>query len=130
MLAQCKRLVRPCLGFKSMSTARQIICGYEIFAMIRKGQVKRIPANVDRVIVRNSSLITASNELTAPLLQICNRTRLQTGAELLFEVFSQRYERGSTIVTSNLLFDERTSVFGSERLIWLWCTRPQAGSST
>jgi DNA replication protein DnaC len=25
-----------------------------------------------------------------------------TGAELLFEVFSQRYERGSTIVTSNL----------------------------
>ena len=26
----------------------------------------------------------------------------QTGAELLFEVFSQRYERGSTIVTSNL----------------------------
>jgi DNA replication protein DnaC len=25
----------------------------------------------------------------------------QTGAELLFEVFSQRYEHGSTIVTSN-----------------------------
>jgi len=28
----------------------------------------------------------------------------KTGAELLFEVFSQRYERGSTIVTSNLPF--------------------------
>jgi DNA replication protein DnaC len=40
----------------------------------------------------------------------------QTGAELLFEVFSQRYERGSTLVTSNLPFDEWTSVFGSERL--------------
>ena len=39
-----------------------------------------------------------------------------TGAELLFEVFSQRYERGSTIVTSNLPFDEWTSMFGSERL--------------
>ena len=39
-----------------------------------------------------------------------------TGAELLFEVFSQRYERGSTFVTSNLPFDEWTSVFGSERL--------------
>jgi DNA replication protein DnaC len=39
----------------------------------------------------------------------------QTGAELLFEVFSQRYERGS-IVPSNLPFDEWTSVFGSERL--------------
>jgi DNA replication protein DnaC len=40
----------------------------------------------------------------------------QTGAELLFEVFSQRYERGSTIVTSNLPFDEWTAVFASERL--------------
>jgi DNA replication protein DnaC len=39
-----------------------------------------------------------------------------TGGELLFEVFSQRYERGSTIVTSNLPFDEWTSVFGTERL--------------
>jgi DNA replication protein DnaC len=35
---------------------------------------------------------------------------------LLFEVFSQRYERGSTLVTSNLPFDEWTSVVGSERL--------------
>ena len=40
----------------------------------------------------------------------------QTGAELLFEAFSQRYERGSTIVTSNLPFDEWTGVFASERL--------------
>jgi len=40
----------------------------------------------------------------------------QTGAKLLFEVFSQRYERGSTIVTSNLPFDEWTGVFASERL--------------
>ena len=40
----------------------------------------------------------------------------QTGAELLFEVFSQRYERGSTVVTSNLPFDEWTGVFASERL--------------
>ena len=38
------------------------------------------------------------------------------GAELLFEVFSQRYERGSVLVTSNLPFDEWTEVFGSERL--------------
>jgi len=40
----------------------------------------------------------------------------KTGAELLFEVFSQRYERGSVIVTSNLPFDEWTESFGSERL--------------
>ena len=35
---------------------------------------------------------------------------------LLFEVFSQRYERGSILVTSNLPFDEWTEIFGSERL--------------
>ncbi len=40
----------------------------------------------------------------------------KTGAELLFEVFSQRYERGSTLVTSNLPFDEWTDTFGTERL--------------
>ena len=40
----------------------------------------------------------------------------RTGAELLFEVFSQRYERGSTLVPTNLPFDEWTEVFGSERL--------------
>ena len=42
--------------------------------------------------------------------------RSTTGAELLFEVFSQRYERGSVLVTTNLPFDEWTDVFGSERL--------------
>ena len=41
----------------------------------------------------------------------------KTGAELLFEVFSQRYERASVLVTSNLPFDEWTEVLGSERLI-------------
>ena len=39
-----------------------------------------------------------------------------TRAELLFEVFSQRYERGSILVTTNLPFDEWTAVFRSERL--------------
>ena len=40
----------------------------------------------------------------------------KTGAELLFEVFSQRYGQGSILVTTNLPFDEWTEVFGSERL--------------
>lgn len=40
----------------------------------------------------------------------------KTGAELLFEAFSQRYERGSVLITSNLPFEEWTQVFGSERL--------------
>ena len=38
------------------------------------------------------------------------------GAELLFELISQRYERGATIITSNLPFDEWTATFGDERL--------------
>ena len=40
----------------------------------------------------------------------------KTGAELLFELISQRYERGSTLITSNLPFDEWTETFGYERL--------------
>jgi DNA replication protein DnaC len=40
----------------------------------------------------------------------------KTGAELLFELISQRYERGSTMITSNLPFDEWTETFGTERL--------------
>ena len=40
----------------------------------------------------------------------------KTGPELLFNVFSQRYENDSTMVTSTLPFDEWTKVFGSERL--------------
>jgi len=40
----------------------------------------------------------------------------KTGAELLFEMLSQRYERGSTMLTSNLPFAEWTEVLGSERL--------------
>ncbi len=40
----------------------------------------------------------------------------KTGAELLFETISQRYERASTLIASNLPFDEWTEIFASERL--------------
>ncbi|SMD03253.1 IstB-like ATP binding protein [Primorskyibacter flagellatus] len=40
----------------------------------------------------------------------------KAGAELLFELISQRYERGATLITSNLPFDEWTKTFGTERL--------------
>jgi transposase, IS6 family len=39
-----KRLVRPGLGFENFHTARPTIVGYEIMAMVRKGQVSAIPA--------------------------------------------------------------------------------------
>jgi DNA replication protein DnaC len=40
----------------------------------------------------------------------------KSGAELLFEIFSQRYERGATLVTSNLPFDEWTEVLGGPKV--------------
>lgn len=40
----------------------------------------------------------------------------KVGAELLFEFFAERYERGSVIVTTNLPFEEWTSVMGSDRM--------------
>jgi DNA replication protein DnaC len=40
----------------------------------------------------------------------------EVGAELLFEVVSERCERGSTVVTSNLPIGEWIGVFGNEQL--------------
>lgn len=65
-------------------------------------------------------LLRLQKQLTAYHLLIIDELGFvplsKTGAELLFEVFSQRYERGSTLVTSNLPFDEWTNTFGTERL--------------
>jgi DNA replication protein DnaC len=40
----------------------------------------------------------------------------KTGAELLFQFFSSRYERASVIITTNLEFTEWTDVFGDEKM--------------
>ncbi len=40
----------------------------------------------------------------------------RTGAELLFQVFADRYERGSLLLTSNLPFSEWDQVFQGERM--------------
>ena len=40
----------------------------------------------------------------------------RTGAELLFQVFADRYERASLLVTSNLAFSEWNQVFQGERM--------------
>ncbi len=37
-----KRLVQPGLGFGSLLTARRTLAGYEVMAMIRKGQVRNV----------------------------------------------------------------------------------------
>jgi len=40
----------------------------------------------------------------------------RTGAKLLFQVFADRYERGSLLLTSNLPFSEWVQVFQGERM--------------
>lgn len=40
----------------------------------------------------------------------------RAGAELLFQVFADRYERGSILITSNLPFGEWGSIFQGERM--------------
>ncbi len=64
-------------------------------------------------------LLKLQAQLTAVKLMILDELGYmqlsQTGGALLFEVFSQRYVRGSTIVNSNLPFEEWTSVLGSQR---------------
>lgn len=41
----------------------------------------------------------------------------KTGGELLFQFFAARHERRSTIITSNLDFDEWVKVLGDEKMM-------------
>lgn len=60
------------------------------------------------------------SQLDRAELLICDElgylTFSRTGAELLFQVFADRYERGSLLVTSNLAFSEWVQVFQGERM--------------
>lgn len=51
----------------------------------------------------------------------------KTGVELLFELISLRYERGSTLITNNLPFDEWTEPFGSELRAYASVSEARAG---
>lgn len=73
-----------------------------------------IEAQDERRLQRLQKQLTSQNLLIIDELGFVPLSK--SGAELLFEVISQCYERGSIIVTSNLPFDEWTEVFGSERL--------------
>ena len=73
-----------------------------------------IEAQDERRLQRLQKQLTSQNLLIIDELGFVPLSK--SGAELLFELISQCYERGSIIITSNLPFDEWTEVFGSERL--------------
>jgi len=50
-----KRLVRPGLGFGAFRTARRTLADFEVYAMIRKGQVR----NIDGRDVRTQAIFIA-----------------------------------------------------------------------
>ena len=52
------------------------------------------------------------------------------GAEMLFGIFSQHYERASTLVTSNLPFAEWTEVLGSHAQSGSWLGSIEVHSQT
>jgi DNA replication protein DnaC len=73
-----------------------------------------IEANDEKRLLRLQKQLTACELLIIDELGFVPLSR--AGAELLFELISQRYERGATILTSNLPFEEWTATFGDERL--------------
>ena len=91
-----------------------------VVGTIRKFTTSRQPKSTDSYKPHEKRLLRLQKQLAKYHLLIIDELGFvplsKTGAELLFEVFSQRYERGSILVTSNLPFDEWTEIFGSERL--------------
>ncbi len=73
-----------------------------------------IEARDDRKLLRFQKQIASYELLIVDELGFVPLSK--SGAELLFEMLSQRYERGSILITSNLPFQEWTEILGSERL--------------
>jgi DNA replication protein DnaC len=89
--------------------------GYRVRFATAAGLVHElIEARDEKRLLRTQKQLAAYQLLIVDELGFVPLSR--TGAELLFEIFSQRYERGATLVTSNLPFNEWTEILGSERL--------------
>ncbi len=98
------------LGPASVACRKGITLGF----ITASAPVRELPARDEKRLLR------LQKQLTEYRLPIINEPDMcpcrRPAPKLFFEVFSRRHERGSTIVTSNLPFDEWTGVFGSERL--------------
>jgi DNA replication protein DnaC len=73
-----------------------------------------------RMLTDQRQLLRVQKQMAAVKLLIIDELDFvplsKTGAELLFEMISRRYERGATLITSNLPFEEWTETFGTEPL--------------
>lgn len=108
-LAACQK------GLKvRFTTAAALVC--ELIEAADERRLQRL----QKLLIRQDMLIIPSHRLQASDCRAVDEPGFvplgKTGAELLFEVISQRYERGSIVVTSNLPCDDCTEVSGSERL--------------
>ncbi len=89
--------------------------GYRVRFATAAGLVHELmEARDEKRLLRSQKQLAAHQLLIIDELGFVPLSR--TGAELLFEIFSQRYERGATLVTSNLPFNEWTEILGTERL--------------
>ncbi len=108
-LAACQKGLS--VGF---TTAAASAMGLGPMAAIHGGLHEMMEARDERQLLRLQKQMANQKLLIIDELGFVPLSK--TGAELLFELISQRYERGATLITSNLPLDEWTEVFGSERL--------------
>lgn len=111
-------LGNPGTGKTHLATALGLAAcqgGHAVRFMTAAGLVNAlVEARNDKMLLRLQASLSKVDLLIVDELGYVPLSK--TGAELLFETMSQRYERGSVLVTSNLPFEEWTTVLGSERL--------------
>jgi hypothetical protein len=94
------------LRTRSFSELQSYYLFADKFGRPAKGNDKGIEARDEKKLLRFQKQIASYELLIVDELGFVPLSK--TGAELLFEMLSQRYERGSTLITSNLPFQEWT----------------------
>ena len=95
--------IRACMEKRSVRFYRCLDLVNDLLENHRQGRLRRLMSELEKV-----DLIIIHELGLVPLLR--------EGAELLFNVVAQAYERQSIIVTSNLQFGEWNTVLGDNRL--------------
>jgi DNA replication protein DnaC len=95
--------IRACMEGRSVRFYRCLDLVNALLESHRQGRLRRLMAELEKV-----DLIIIDELGFVPLLR--------EGAELLFNVVAQAYERQSIIVTSNLQFGQWNTVLGDNRL--------------